>query len=175
VDLTVHDDGIDHLAAVVRDDVAEQPDAARVGIDLHDGDVDRARPRHGRHVVVGGGLEIGYHDARLGKGRDRRLDDPGQVHSRARGAAHEGAPVLDLDVLGRGLEEPRRRARQPGAHLAAGIGDRVARGHAAATGEGADAEWNRGGVAADDRHPVQRHAERVGGDLGEGRLVSLAG
>ncbi len=58
VDLAVHDDRVDHLAAVVGDQVAAQRDRAGAGVDVHHRDVHRARVGHGRLVMIDGGLEV---------------------------------------------------------------------------------------------------------------------
>src|SRR3989442_4407370 len=88
-------------------------------------------------------------------------------------AADERAAVVDLDVLGRGLEQRRCGADELRPDLVARVGDRAARGARAPAREGPDAEGHGGRAAAGHRHPVERHAEGVGGDLREARLVAL--
>ncbi len=175
VNLTLDDRRIDDLAAVVRDDVPEQPNVAGARIDLHLRNVDGARVGDGRHVVVRAGLEVGRRHARPRERRDRGLDDLAEVDGRAGRPADEDLAVLDLDVVGCGLEQLRRGRDELAAYLSCRIRDRVAGRHAAAAGERAHTERHGGRVAAGDGDPLERHAERVGGDLRKRGLVALPG
>ena len=51
---------------------------------------------------------------------------------------------------------------------------RHASGHGGRPAASGQAEWDHGAVADHDAYLLERHAELVGGDLGQGRLVALA-
>ena len=111
--------------------------------------------REGRHR----GLDHASESARAS--RARRAPTPCRPRSpRRAGAASSSAAAAVGQLVA---------ARWPGGDV-----DRAARVHRAPAGEGADAERDGRGVAADHRDPVERDAERVRRDLGERRLVPLA-
>ena len=97
----------------------------------------------------------------------RSTAEPGVPRTKAR-------PSSISTSAGRGLEQRGGGAGELLAHLTGGVHDRAARGHGAAAGVGAGAEGDGRRVAADHGHPLEGHAEGVGGDLGEARLVALA-
>ena len=173
VDLPVHEQRVDHAAAVVGDDVAEQADAARLGVDLDHRHVNRAGVGHGGHALVGRDLEVRLDRRRALERRQAGLDDPREGHRPAGAPPHEDPAPLDREVSLRGLQETRGRAHEPPPHLAGGGVNGVAGEDHAPAGEGPDAERDRVGVTADDRDVLEVGAEGVGGDLGEYGLVPL--
>src|SRR5207302_6952273 len=83
-------------------------------------------------------------------------------------------PARELQVVWRNLEEPGRDPERLIPDLPRGDPDRVAARDEAAAGEGPGAPVELAGVAGDDRDVGGVAPERVGGDLGERRLVTLA-
>ena len=70
--------------------------------------------------------------------------------------------------------EPRRHRPDLGLDVAAGEEDRVAHEHGRSARRRLLVVRHDGGVAHHDRHPVERRAELLGGDLGEDRARALA-
>ena len=124
--------------------------------------------------MVHGGFEIGRGDPRLRECGNRRLDEPVKGNRRGGRPAHGDRAVGDLDIGRRRLQQRARRCHELVAHPARRHVNGAARVHRAPRGEGAHAERNGRGVPTHHGDPVERNAEDIGGDLGEGRLVSLS-
>src|SRR5262249_59232754 len=87
-------------------DVAEQPHAAGLDVDLDQGEVGAVgeRPRFGVGVVHGG-LQAGFQAAELARSK---VDDTGQLaegQAPIGAASHDGAAVAKLDVVGARLQQ----------------------------------------------------------------------
>ena len=106
-DLAFDDRGVDHHAAVLADDVAQQRDGAGVRIDLDRAEVACVREHEqlvGRVAVQD--LQARFHARRQTAGLEvRGVRDLGDG-ARSRGcAAHARDAVDDVDVVGRGLQQ----------------------------------------------------------------------
>src|SRR3546814_9022092 len=90
------------------------------------------------------------------------------------GAGDAELALVELDVLDRGLHEVRCDLAALLDDLVAGLGDGRAADGQRARAVGAHAHGDRAGVAVHDLDVLDRHADRVGDELGEGRTVVLA-
>ncbi len=95
--------------------------------------------------------------------------------------AHGPGALTDAHLAAIDRDRGHVHALEPSGHdrdlrldVAAGVQDRVAHEHGRAAGRGLLVVWHDGGVAHDDRHPVERRAELLGGDLGEDGARTLA-
>ena len=97
-----------------------------------------------------------------------------KMADRAVGADDAERALAILDVGGGRLEQMRRHRRAGRDHRVRGFDRRAARPHHRARGERAHALRHPVGVAHDDAHRLERHAEPLGDHLGEDGLVALA-
>ena len=129
-----------------------------------------ARVEHG--LVAGGvkrPLQILRQIVALGR-RARHFENPDGVV----GALHGEAAVLELDIGGGGFEQMLGDAHAFFDDAVGGfLDDDGAEPHAAA-GMRAAADRDPVGVAGDEAHALDRHAEPFGDELREARLVALA-
>ena len=156
--------------AVQADDLG----VAGVGIDL-----DLADVAAGREGEVGRIVERAFLQARLELLSGEFVRDVGVERHVAPGGRLVGAgdgelAVLELDVAFRGFEHVGRDLLGLGLDLVERLDDRRHADRARARAVGAHAELHLVGVAVDDRDVVDRDAEPIGDELGEGRLVALA-
>ena len=173
VDLAVDDQRIDGAPDIVDGGVADDLDHAGVGIDLDLADVGAVGKRRlatvSSHCAASGPRRSSGRSVRS----ERRARDLEQA-DRVVGALHGEAAVLELDVGGRGLQQMLGDARALLDDVVGGfLDDDAAEPHAAA-GMRAAADRDAVGVAGDEAHAVDRHAEPFGDQLGEARLVALA-
>ena len=96
-----------------------------------------------------------------------------QVH-RVVGAAQEEAAVVEIDLVGRGVELAAKRRRPSAIRSALALAITVAGVAHRAAGMRAAADADDVGVAEHDGHLVDRHLDEVGHHLGEAGLVALA-
>ena len=100
---------------------------------------------------------------------------PGDLADRDRAVgitADHDLAVGDLQVPGAGLDEERREVEHLGLQLPGAV-QRDAAGHGGRPAAAGQPEGDGVAVADDDADLLERHAELVGGDLGEGGLVAL--
>ena len=171
--LAVDDERIDAAADVVHAGIAREREPAAVGVDLDF--ADRAAVREYRivHFVVGDdGKPAGEI---VGQREFRDLLRQFEEIEAAVGLARGKAPVVELDVLGRGAE------RERGDALA--FGDEIGRGnreHGGGMAHGtagmrAAAGAHHVGVAHDDADALERDLQQIRHDLREARLMALPG
>jgi hypothetical protein len=162
VDLPLHDEWIDHRAAVLDHGVFpyRHPPGARVH--LNRGHVHRAREGRPRGVedfllrqALAGGHEIA--DAEAASGH----------------AAHADLAAHELEVGRARLQPVRREGKQAAAHPIRGAAGRAAQGDAAAAGKGAAPRRREVRVDLTQDHRVEGHAQTIGHELGHRGGVPL--
>ena len=177
-DLALDDRRVDHRAAVLRDDVAQDLRHAGVAVDLDDAEVGGVRPRReARRAGTARSPPARLTALAAACSAKRYAADGDLLHRRSTRAGvpcTNTAPVLDVEVVRRGLQ----RVGGDGEHLVPhGLGRlpgprrrRPPRcGLPPVPGPyGVDC-----GVALDDRDVVVVDAEGVGDDLGHRRLDAL--
>ena len=117
--------------------------------------------------------------AHLADADDLAAEPPEPARRRRRGSGSVRSPMRTsprstvIDASSTRLE-PRRHRPDLRLDVAARAQDRVAHEHRRSTGRRLLVVRHDRGVAHDDRHPLERRAELVGGDLGEDRPRALA-
>src|SRR5207249_7284483 len=194
-DLALDDHRIHQGAAVVLDDVLQDREVPGVDVDLDDrgvaaageggvrGRVVAARLQPRLFVLLEHGALPRLHEPqrRLGRALAVRVADwvcdRGQRAERqllARHALDAHAPVGQLEVVRRDLEQARRPPKHLLANRHRGAVNRVAARHQAAARVGSGAPVAFRGVAGDDRGGGGAATDRVRGGLGARRAVPLA-
>ena len=173
--LSVDDQRIDDPPAVLDHDVAVHADLERFGVHLHHSHVRGARRGAEERIV-----ETGHFQPRLhvrGQAAQAGVGGLGYVCERqaaARVGAHENTAVLQAQVVRIGFHDMARNPecfvfeRLPGAN------GRAAGQHRATAGIRARPLRSDSRVATNDAYRVQADAQRVGHDLRQCGLVSLA-
>ena len=175
VDLTVHEQGIDHGSAVVRDPVAGDAHHARVAIHLDGGHVHARRERPVLRLVDVARLEPRLRARRQALAAVCLARDLGDAQAASGHAAHAVVAVLHLDVGLGGLEQMRGDASELLLQDARGFEHGAARHDRAATAGRAVAAVRAAlGVAEDDADVLVRQPEDVGRHLGQRRANALA-
>ena len=114
-DLAFDDHRVDHDAAVLAHDVAQERDQAGVGVDLARADVRGIRERGADGREAGRDLEPGRRAVgKLARPQVGELRDLGQRSRRARRAPHRDHAMLDVEVVDRQLPSRARRSRAHG-------------------------------------------------------------
>ena len=163
-DLPVDDRGVDELAAVLDRDVSVDVHASGRQVDLDPAHVRRLRPAAFSAVV----LRLVAQRAPCVRG------DVDERHRDRRYPLHVDGAFFDDEILLRCLEQVGGALGDAFAQRARRVRDRAAghRRRPAPTGAG-QAERRDARVAVADADLLERHAELVGRDLGQRRLVTL--
>ena len=173
MDLAVDDQRIDRAADVVDRDIIDQRHFSRIGIDLDFADMRAIGVARVEHGLVAGGVERPLQIFRqiLALGcRARHFENADGVV----GAFHGEVAVLEFDIGGGGFEQMLGDAQAFFDNAVGGfLDDDRAEPHAAA-GMRAAADRDAIGIAGDEAHGLDRHAEPFGDELREARLVALA-
>ena len=172
--LAFHDHRVDDPAHVVHGDHANNLDRAGVLVDLHLADMAAAGIGEVLRVVERGLVEAGF--KLLDRVVVRHVGGERHLAQRFRliGTGDGELAVLELDVIERGFHQMGGDLLALGDHLVHRLDHRGAADRQAATAVGAHAERDLGRVAVHHIHLVDRHAELVGNELRERRLVALA-
>ena len=196
VHLAADDHRVDQRPAVVHHAVPVDGDLAGVRIDLDDRGVHAGGEGGPRRRVVVAGLQArarrprrpaarsGRPGGRTGwpPARPRRTRSaagwtappPGPSGMQAVGLPFtETTPSMDLQVVGRAFQRVGRHPQRLGLHRAGRQRHRGPGHHRRSGGESADGVTETAGVAGGDPDRLERHAQFVGDDLREHRLVAL--
>ncbi|MEA3192053.1 MAG: aerobic carbon-monoxide dehydrogenase large subunit, partial [Betaproteobacteria bacterium] len=174
VDLALDDHRVDDVAEVVDGGPLGDRHDAGLGVDLDLADVDAGREGEVRRVVEGALLQPRLELLPRELVRDVGLQGDLAEAEGAVGAGDRELAVLELDVALARLEHVAGDLLALGDDLVDGLVDRRHADGARARAVGAHAELHLVGIAVHDGDGLDRHAEPVGDELGEGGLVALA-
>ena len=113
-----------------------------------------------------GGARMIPAGARGGRDLRQRHRPAGHTHNTKAAIAQFEISAIALQEVG---GDCTRLRQQPHARMV----ERGREGHGAATGDGAEAHWDGGGIGERDDHIIGRDLPLVGCDLGEDRLHPL--
>ena len=170
--LALDDQRVDHVADVVHADVLAQVDVPGLGVDLDAREVRAVREGEVLRVEHGVGVEAGLHVLRVVVRRERGPDDLLDGEALV-GALDREAAVGELEVVLGRLQQVRRELLGLADHLLRRVDDGDAADDQRPRAVGVEALRRDLGVAVQDLDVLERHAELVGDDLAERRLVPL--
>ncbi len=168
--LFVDQQRVDHAAAILDAPVFEQLHHAGLGIDFDPAGLDAVC--EGEGVVLGDEVARLHQFARqiLGQRVASEIDDAAELaerHAFAPGVAVHHLAHADIERLGRCLEHRAGHHQDLLLQRDGGLQRRLAADTRAAAGPGAAAIGRGLGVAGDDLHAFERHADAVGHDLAQ--------
>src|ERR1039457_4490591 len=171
VDLSIDQQRVDDVAAIVYGHIAQNLDLAGIAIHLRHYDVRAEGERE-----VGRLPEARGHQARFCIGR--------QLHGAICGPGYLGQPPALACATGSALavgeshvarfEQQLTELHELLLQILESVVERRSADGRATAAEGSDAVLHDGSVAVQHHYVVERHAQFVGGDLGEGGLFALA-
>src|SRR5690242_15977121 len=171
--LAIHQQGVDDVAAVVHGHVFLDLRFASFGVHL-----DRAHVRAEGEGEIGGLEEVSGFHARL----ETRRNAAGGVSGEDQFAPGHGLLVIALDthaavgnlnLVGLGAQQVRRKSGNLGFQFLNGIVDGGAADGGAAATKGADSVRHSQGIAVDNGDVLRADAELVSHQLGEGGFLAL--
>ena len=172
--LALDDGRIDGAAGIVQHDVAQQPDTARLDVDLHRARLPPERPRHRVGIEPRAGVEAGLAAGCAERlGADGGLREPAERHRAIGNSGHERATRLEAHVRRRALEDLGGDDGRALAHLGGRAGDGGAGVDHHAAAAGAHAVGHERRVAAEHDDVVEARTELPRRDLREGGRVPL--
>ena len=174
MDLPLDDHRIDDVAEIVDRRPALDRRHARRGVDLDLADMDPGREGEVGRVVERPFLQPRLQLLPVELVRDIGLQGAGAEIELAVGALHREMPVGEIDIGLVRLQHMGGDLLALGDHLVERLEDRRHADRAGARAIGAHAHLHLVGVAMNDRDIVDRNAETIRDELGEGRLVTLA-